>query len=336
MTMEQIFEKIKQDHGEAVFGNVEQLLNLFADYSKGKMKPQQNQLDIFLKCDGNTRILKVGSATRQEQQAVYNRLIQKMVEEYGLQRQVAIGISSAFWRAMLGTEPPALANTPTSVSGTGKISIWTASTQEEVKPLSANEVPRSSGIQPSDSQALGQGVNPEPVPIMEKTLSRILRHLKEMSVFAKITFLIGLISMTVLGSEYILQFDISKNSNAVSTALFVTWFLLMISNLIHLWKDGFDFPGILGAMMGKNSLLAFAASLVYCFFTIVIYLGGPFLLFSTGPLAYFLNQWEVLTPLGVWAGTAFGIIWYIRRLLVYRDINLERHNERRRTKVGKR
>lgn len=106
MTMEQILTKIKQDHGEAVFGNGEQLLNLFADYSKGKMKPQQNQLDIFLKCDGNTCILSIHNATRLKQQTEYSRLIQKMVNEYGMQKEYAEAVCKAFWRVVYDTPVP--------------------------------------------------------------------------------------------------------------------------------------------------------------------------------------------------------------------------------------
>lgn len=106
MTMEQILWKIKQDHGEAVFGNGKQLLNLFADYSKGKMKPQQNQLDTFLKCDGNTCILNLHNATRLKQQTEYSRLIQKMVNEYGMQKEYAEAVCKAFWRVVYDTPVP--------------------------------------------------------------------------------------------------------------------------------------------------------------------------------------------------------------------------------------
>lgn len=106
MTMEQIFEEIKQDHGEAVFCNGELLLNLFADYSKGKIKPQQNQLDIFLKCDGNTCILNLRNATRLKQQTEYSHLIQKIVNEYGMQKEYAEAVCKAFWRVVYDTPVP--------------------------------------------------------------------------------------------------------------------------------------------------------------------------------------------------------------------------------------
>lgn len=127
MTMEQILEEIKQDHGKAVFGNGEQLLNIFADYSKGKMKPQQNQLDIFLKCDGNTCILNLRNATGLKQQTEYHRLIQEMVGEYGMQREIAEEVCGAFWRVAVGTEPPTIKSVPSSSPSTGRIPDNTSS-----------------------------------------------------------------------------------------------------------------------------------------------------------------------------------------------------------------
>ena len=75
--MEAILEKIKAAHGEAALGNGPQLESLFADYSRGKRKPQQNQLDAFLKCGGNTCILNLRNAPKQRQQTEYHRLIQE-------------------------------------------------------------------------------------------------------------------------------------------------------------------------------------------------------------------------------------------------------------------
>lgn len=128
MTMEQILAIIKQEHGEAVFGNGEQLLNLFADYSKGQMKPQQNQLRIFLECQGNTCILNLRNAPKLKQQTEYSRLIQKMVNEYGMQKEYAEAVCKAFWSVVYDTPVP--------------VSDWSAppqSKQEIPVPLSSAE-----------------------------------------------------------------------------------------------------------------------------------------------------------------------------------------------------
>lgn len=136
MTMEQIFEEIKQDHGEAVFCNGELLLNLFADYSKGKIKPQQNQLDIFLKCDGNTCILNLRNATRLKQQTEYSHLIQKIVNEYGMQKEYAEAVCKAFWKVVYDTPVP--------------VNDWSAPPQPETGiPVPLPSAKGTSGFVPS-------------------------------------------------------------------------------------------------------------------------------------------------------------------------------------------
>lgn len=104
-TTEDILRKIQMDYPGAMRDS-RQLLSLFADYSRGQMKPQQNQLDIFLKCDGNTCILKVSSATQREQQPEYAQLIRRMVSNYGIQETVALDICGAFWRVVHNTPVP--------------------------------------------------------------------------------------------------------------------------------------------------------------------------------------------------------------------------------------
>ena len=110
--MEAILEKIKAAHGEVALGNGPQLESLFADYSRGKRKPQQNQLDAFLKCGGNTCILNLRNAPKQRQQTEYHRLIQEMVREYNMQEVVAKDVCAVFWRVAIGTEPPMLQSSP--------------------------------------------------------------------------------------------------------------------------------------------------------------------------------------------------------------------------------
>ena len=47
-TAEQVLRAIYEAHADA-FSDSRRLSELFAEYSGGQMKPQQNQLDIFLK-----------------------------------------------------------------------------------------------------------------------------------------------------------------------------------------------------------------------------------------------------------------------------------------------
>lgn len=104
-TVEEILRMIaRQD--ERALQDEQRLLSLFADYSKGKMAAQQRQLAIFCQCDGHITIQKLRGASGTDQQLGYHRLIQEMVDGYGLRREVALDIGGAYWRVALGTEPP--------------------------------------------------------------------------------------------------------------------------------------------------------------------------------------------------------------------------------------
>lgn len=104
-TVEEILRMIaRQD--ERALRDEQRLLSLFADYSRGKMAAQQRQLAIFCQCGGHTAIQKLRGASRTDQQLGYHRLIQEMVDGYGLRREVALDIGGAYWRVALGTEPP--------------------------------------------------------------------------------------------------------------------------------------------------------------------------------------------------------------------------------------
>lgn len=104
-TVEEILRMIaRQD--ERALQNEQRLLSLFADYSRGKLAAQQRQLAIFCQCDGHITIQKLRGASGTDQQLGYHRLIQEMVDGYGLRREVALDIGGAYWRVALGTEPP--------------------------------------------------------------------------------------------------------------------------------------------------------------------------------------------------------------------------------------
>lgn len=104
-TAEQVLKAIYEAHADA-FADARRLSALFSDYSGGQLKAQQNQLDIFLKCEGNTCILNLRNAPKQKQQTEYHRLTQEMVNGYGMQKEAALKVSGAFWRVTIGTEPP--------------------------------------------------------------------------------------------------------------------------------------------------------------------------------------------------------------------------------------
>lgn len=104
-SMEEVLRIIKEKQEDALQDR-QRLLALFADLSKGQMKAQQNQLEIFLKCNGNTCILNLRNAPKQKQQTEYARLILRMANDYGMQETVALDICGAFWHAVHDTPTP--------------------------------------------------------------------------------------------------------------------------------------------------------------------------------------------------------------------------------------
>lgn len=120
MSAEQILREIYQSRPE-VFEDGARLVAFFSDYSRGKLRPQQNQLEIFLKCDGNTRILKVRSASRVAQQTEYARLVRTIVDDYGMQDAAVQKMCGAFWRVVTGTEPPVAEASPRDAAVTPPI-----------------------------------------------------------------------------------------------------------------------------------------------------------------------------------------------------------------------
>lgn len=151
MTAEQVLKVIYEVRADA-FADSRRLSALFADYSGGRLKAQQNQLDIFLKCDGNTCILNLRNAPKQKQQTEYHRLIQEMVSNYGMQEEVALKVSGAFWRVVIGTEPPVAkpAPIPEAVPVSASASKETAVRSSKVSDSAAtpkseqNPVPQTS------------------------------------------------------------------------------------------------------------------------------------------------------------------------------------------------
>lgn len=112
MTTEQVLEKIKQNRGEDALRDSKQLIGLFVDYSKSQLQPQANVLQIFLSCQGNTRILDLRDAPRQAQQVGFHHLIQEMVNNHYMQEAAALEVCGTFWRVAVGTEPPVSADNP--------------------------------------------------------------------------------------------------------------------------------------------------------------------------------------------------------------------------------
>ena len=104
---ESVLKEIYEAYPDA-FADGRRLSGLFADFSGGQLRAQKNQLDIFLKCGGNTRILALRDEAPRKQQREYHRLVGEMMDAYGMQQELALEISSTFWKTALGTQAPAM------------------------------------------------------------------------------------------------------------------------------------------------------------------------------------------------------------------------------------
>ena len=107
-SMETVLQEIYEAYPDA-FADGRRLSGLFADFSGGQLRAQKNQLDIFLKCGGNTRILALRDEAPRKQQREYHHLVGEMTDSYGMQQECALEISSTFWKTALGTQAPAMA-----------------------------------------------------------------------------------------------------------------------------------------------------------------------------------------------------------------------------------
>ena len=107
-SMETVLKEIYEAYPDA-FADGQRLSGLFADFSGGQLRAQKNQLDIFLKCGGNTRILALRDEAPRIQQREYHRLVGEMTDTYGMRQELALEISSTFWKTALGTQAPAMA-----------------------------------------------------------------------------------------------------------------------------------------------------------------------------------------------------------------------------------
>lgn len=313
--MEQILKKIKQERGESALRDGKQLIGLFADYSKNQLKPQSNLLKVFLDCEGNTCILDLCNASMQRQQTEYFRLIQKMIGDYGMQEGVARETCDTFWRVAVGTEPPALKLAPEPPTPTPDTK---PATEEEVYS-DAKEI---SGQVPSTAA-------PQTTALNAWIRTHIVQHFQEMTLFARVTFLIGLYGILVLCT--FIFYGIAEDVDIVLIIIACWWYCIMLVSIYHLWKDGFNFCGILCSMPGL--IRDFWVAMVGFF----IYFYGPFafpMVFPGSLLAWKTVPWILAS--GVCASWIFSIIWYIQRFRMARRINQEKHLEKRRKREEKR
>ena len=106
MTATEVLRTICDRQGVDVLSDGKQLLGLFEDYSRGKLRPQAHALRVLVECGGNKCIVQMRNAPALQQKTGLHRLVQELVTEYGLQETMAREICGAVWEAFYGVEAP--------------------------------------------------------------------------------------------------------------------------------------------------------------------------------------------------------------------------------------
>ena len=292
---ESVLKEIYEAYPDA-FADGRRLSGLFADFSGGQLRAQKNQLDIFLKCGGNTRILALRDEAPRKQQREYHRLVGEMTDTYGMQQELALEISSTFWKTALGTQAPAMGG-------------------QEKKEKSASEKPSEKPSEmPSEKQPARQKRQQNAV------LASAGKHWQGMSIFARIMFVIGLYGAISYAIALVLVFTgvaeigrlvVADTDGTLSVLTCLVHFPLYVWYLFRLFSnEEAGYLGVYGALVSKISprpkladypliiLIKFVGTFVIC-----LYMVGGFNL----PLCFRLNAtWD-----GTWVGfLAYGLLAY--------------------------
>ena len=324
-SMETVLKEIYEAYPDA-FADGRRLSGLFADFSGGQLRAQKNQLDIFLKCGGNTRILALRDEAPRIQQREYHRLVGEMTDTYGMQQELALEISSTFWKTALGTQAPAMAgqkkNEKPAKKPLGTQAPTMAGQEKNEKPakkplgtqaptMGGQEKKEKSVIKPSEKQPAKQKRQQNAV------LASAGKHWQGMSIFARIMFVIGLYGAISYAIALVLVFaGVAETDGTLSVLLCLAHFLLYVWYLFCLFSnEGAGYPGVYGALVSKltpqlkfgyallNGLLTallFVFTLVYWYF------------YMAGGLIYFTSEfiWHT-TLVGIWAEFLyFGLVAY--------------------------
>ena len=224
---ESVLKEIYEAYPDA-FADGQRLSGLFADFSGGQLRAQKNQLDIFLKCGGNTRILALRDEAPRIQQREYRRLVGEMTDTYGMRQELALEISSTFWKTTLGTQAPAVGGQ-----------------EEKEKPvIKPSERPSE---KPSEKQPARQKRQQNAV------LASAGKHWQGMSIFARIMFVIGLYGAASYAIALVLVFlGVAKTGSTIQTLFCLVHFLLYVWYLFRLFSDEeAGYLGVYGALVSK-------------------------------------------------------------------------------------
>ena len=311
-SMESVLKEIYEAYPDA-FADGQRLSGLFADFSGGQLRAQKNQLDIFLKCGGNTRILALRDEAPRIQQREYHRLVGEMMDAYSMQQERALEISSIFWKTALGTQAPA-------VGGQEK---------KEKPVIKPSENPSE---KPSEKQPARQKRQQNAV------LASAGKHWQWKSIFARILFVIGLYGAVSCAIALVLVFlGVVKIGSASPILFYLVHFLLYVRSLFFLFSyEGAGYPGVYGALVSKltpqlkfgyvllndllNVLLC-GLPFLYCFFYMT---GGLIFVFELVWNTTLVGIWAVFLELGLVAYGFFASVWAWWRLMECLELFVEK------------
>ena len=285
---ESVLKEIYEAYPDA-FADGRRLSGLFADFSCGQLRAQKNQLDIFLKCGGNTRILALRDEAPRIQQREYRRLVGEMMDAYGMQQELALEISSTFWKTALGTQAPAMGGQ-----------------EKKEKPV----------IKPSEKQPARQKRQQNAV------LASAGKHWQGMSIFARIMFVIGLYGAISYAIALVLVFTgVAETDGSLSVLFCLVPFILYVWNLFSLFSyEGAGYPGVYGALVSRVSRSPLLKEIIeilmipyYCIYTGCVFIAVVDVLdFCRDSPLDGTWVWQEFA-LGIMSYMVFVVIWFFWR-----------------------
>ena len=329
-SMETVLKEIYEAYPDA-FADGQRLSGLIADFSGGQLRAQKKQLDIFLECGGNTRILALRDEAPRIQQREYRRLVGEMTDTYGMRQELALEISSTFWKTTLGTQAPAM-------GGQEK-------TEKLAKKPLGTQAPTMGGQEQKEKPVIKPSEKPsEKQPARQKrqqnaVLASAGKHWQGMSIFARIMFVIGLYGAISYAIALVLVFlGVAEIGSASLTLFYLVHFLLTVWYLFRLFsEEEAGYLGVYGALVSKfTPQLKFGYELLYdllvrivimsywvpygfagfpivLFFTILYGTWGGFLAFGLLAYGFFTLVWSFWRPIACKKYAADYNLWRARK-----------------------
>ena len=318
-SMETVLKEIYEAYPDA-FADGQRLSGLIADFSGGQLRAQKKQLDIFLECRGNTRILALRDEAPRIQQREYHRLVGEMTDTYGMRQELALEISSTFWKTALGTQAPAMSGQEKNE----KLAKKPLGTQAPA--MGGQEKNEKPVIKPSEKPSEKP---PEKQPARQKrqqnaVLASAGKHWQGMSIFARIMFVIGLYGAASYAIALVLVFlGVAKTGSTIQTLFCLVHFLLYVWYLFRLFSDEeAGYLGVYGALVSKiTPQLKYGYVLLYALLVKIVavifwipYMVSGFLCAECFRLNAILDgTWVGFLEFGLLAYSFFTFVWALWR-----------------------